>query len=94
MGMMYASSMISQMARLAQEIDASPIFPITEIVIIKNHKLDDTFLHVAFVSHGQLRTMSDLTCSDTNWRIEEATRGGLNGSLIKFFHMNPAYVPH
>jgi hypothetical protein len=31
---------------LAQEIVASSIFPVTEILAIKDHKLDNTFLHI------------------------------------------------
>jgi hypothetical protein len=51
---------------LAQEIVASPIFPIIEILAIENHKLNDTFLYVAFVSQNLLRTTSDLTGSDSS----------------------------
>jgi hypothetical protein len=53
---------------LAQEIVASLVFPVTEILTIEDHKLYDTFLHVVFGSKSLLRTMSDLTSSDTNWR--------------------------
>jgi hypothetical protein len=75
------------------------VLSINKIFTIKNHKLDDAFLHVAFGSQSQLRTTSELTCFDTNGRTEEVTRGGVgvgrvNGSLIKFFHKKPAYVPH
>jgi hypothetical protein len=49
-----------------QEIVASPIFLVTKILIIEEHKLYDTFLHIAFGSQSLLRTMSDLTGSDTN----------------------------
>jgi hypothetical protein len=42
------------------------VLPITEIFSIQNNKLDDTFLHVAFMSQSQLRTTSDQTYSDTN----------------------------
>jgi hypothetical protein len=51
---------------LAQKIVVSPIFGITEILTIENHKLDDTFLRVAFESQSLLRITSDLTASDTN----------------------------
>jgi hypothetical protein len=34
---------------LAQEIVASLVFPVTEILAIENDKLYGTFLHVAFV---------------------------------------------
>jgi hypothetical protein len=51
---------------LAQEIVASLVFSITKILAIEDNELHDTFLHVAFKSQSQLRTMSDLTCSNTN----------------------------
>jgi hypothetical protein len=51
---------------LAQEIVTSLVFPITEILVIEDNKLHDTFLHVTFRSESWLRTMSDLTHSDTN----------------------------
>jgi hypothetical protein len=37
---------------LAQEIVASPVFPITEILAIEDNKLHDTFLHVDFGSQS------------------------------------------
>jgi hypothetical protein len=51
---------------LVQEIVASLIFPIIEILAIEDNELHDTFLHVAFRSQNQLRTICDLTHSDTN----------------------------
>jgi hypothetical protein len=51
---------------LAQEIVASLIFSVTEIIAIEDHKLDDTFLHVAFRSQSLLKPTSDQTGSDTN----------------------------
>jgi hypothetical protein len=51
---------------LTQEIVASPVFLITKILIIDDNELHDTFLHVAFGSQNWLRTMSDLTRSNTN----------------------------
>jgi hypothetical protein len=61
---------------LAHEIVVSLVFPITEILAIEDNELHDTFIHVTFESQSRLRTMSYLTRSDTNWRIEEGTRGG------------------
>jgi hypothetical protein len=49
-----------------QEIVASSVFLVTKILVIEDHKLYDTFLHIAFESQSLLRTMSDLTGSDTN----------------------------
>jgi hypothetical protein len=51
---------------LAPEIVASPVFPITKILAIEDNELHNTFLLVAFRSQSQLRTMSDLTHSNTN----------------------------
>jgi hypothetical protein len=51
---------------LAQEIVANPVFPITEILVIEDNELHDTFLHVTFGSQSWLRTTSDLAHSDTN----------------------------
>jgi hypothetical protein len=51
---------------LTQEVGVSSVFPITEILTIENHKLDDTFLHVVFGSQSLLRITSDLTDSETN----------------------------
>jgi hypothetical protein len=51
---------------LTQKIDASSVLPITEILVIEDHKLDMTFLHVAFRSQSLLKPTSDQTGSDTN----------------------------
>jgi hypothetical protein len=53
-------------ATLAQEIVASLLFPVTEIITIEDHKLYDTFLHVAFGSQNMLKPTSDQTDSDSN----------------------------
>jgi hypothetical protein len=50
----------------AQEIVVGQVFPITEILIIEDNEIHDTFLHIAFGSQNLLRTTSDLTGSDTN----------------------------
>jgi hypothetical protein len=50
----------------AQEIVASLIFPVTEILIIEDHELYGTFLHVAFGSQSILKPTSDQTDFDTN----------------------------
>jgi hypothetical protein len=51
---------------LAQEIVASPDFPITKILAIEDNELHGTFLHVTFGSQSRLRTTRDLTHSDNN----------------------------
>jgi hypothetical protein len=51
---------------LAQGIVASSVFPLTEILSIEDHKLDITFLHVAFGSQSLLKPTIDKTCSDIN----------------------------
>jgi hypothetical protein len=57
---------LSNGVTLAQEIVASSVFTVTEILAIKNHKLDSTFLHVAFRSQSLLNPTGDQTGSDTN----------------------------
>jgi hypothetical protein len=51
---------------LTQKIIASSVFPVTEILTIEDHKLNNTFLHVTFGSQSLLKTTSDQTGSDTN----------------------------
>jgi hypothetical protein len=53
-------------ATLAQKIVASLVLPITEILVIENDKLNNTFLHVAFRSQSLLKPTGDQTSSDTN----------------------------
>jgi hypothetical protein len=53
-------------AALAQEIVASSIFSVTEILAIENDKFYGTFLHVAFGSQSLLKPTSDQTGSDIN----------------------------
>jgi hypothetical protein len=57
---------LSNDATLAQEIVASSVFLVTEILTIKNHKLNSTFLHVAFRSQSLLKLTGDQTGSDIN----------------------------
>jgi hypothetical protein len=73
---------------LAQEIVASLVFPITEILVIEDNELHNTFLLVAFGSQSLLRITSDLIGSDTNRRTEGGDQRGVNGSLNKFFYKN------
>jgi hypothetical protein len=70
-------------APLAQEIVASSIFSVTEILAIKDHKLNNTFLHVAFRSQSMLKPTSDQIGSDTNLRTGEGNQG-VNESQSKF----------
>jgi hypothetical protein len=51
---------------LAQEIVVSSVFLVTEILVIEDHKLNITFLHVAFGSQSLLKVTSDQTVSNTN----------------------------
>jgi hypothetical protein len=51
---------------LSQKIVASSIFTITEILVIEDHKLYNTFLHVAFMSQSLLKLASDQTGFDIN----------------------------
>jgi hypothetical protein len=45
---------LSNGTTLAQEIVASSVLPITEVLVIKDHKLYGTLLHVAFGSQSLL----------------------------------------
>jgi hypothetical protein len=51
---------------LAQEIVVNLIFLVTEILAIETHKLDITFLHVAFRSQSLLKPTSEKISSETN----------------------------
>jgi hypothetical protein len=42
------------------------VFSVTEIIVIKDHKLNNTFLHVAFGSQSLLKSTGDQTDSDIN----------------------------
>jgi hypothetical protein len=44
---------------LPQEIVASSVFVVTEILTIEDRKLDNTFLYVAFRSKSLLKSTSD-----------------------------------
>jgi hypothetical protein len=57
---------LSNDATLAQEIVASSVFPVTEVLVIEDHNLNNTFLHVAFESQSMLNPTSDQTGSDIN----------------------------
>jgi hypothetical protein len=46
-------------AALAQEIVASSVFSVTEILTIEDHKLNNTILHVAFGSQSLLKPTGD-----------------------------------
>jgi hypothetical protein len=51
---------------LAQDIVAGSVLPITKILTIEDHKLNNTFLHVAFRSQSLLKPTDDQIGSDTN----------------------------
>jgi hypothetical protein len=53
-------------AALAQEIVAGSVLPITKIIAIEDHKLNNAFLHVAFRSQSLLKPSGDQTGSNTN----------------------------
>jgi hypothetical protein len=57
---------LSNGTTLAQKAVASLVFPVTEILAIEDHKLHNTFLHVAFRSQSLLKPTVDQTGSDTN----------------------------
>jgi hypothetical protein len=51
---------------LAKKIVASSVFPVTKIIVVKEHKLKNTFLHVAFKLQSLLKPTGDQTGSDIN----------------------------
>jgi hypothetical protein len=51
---------------LTQEIVANLVFPVIEILTIKDHKLYDTFLHVTFGSQSLLKPTNDHTGYNIN----------------------------
>jgi hypothetical protein len=57
---------LSNGVTLAQKIVASLVFSVTEILVIEDHKLNNTFLHVVFRSQSLLKPTGDQTGSDTN----------------------------
>jgi hypothetical protein len=65
---------------LAQEIVASSVIPITKILTIEDHKLDNNFLHIAFGSQSMLKPTSDQTGFDTLKDQRRRSEGSVNGS--------------
>jgi hypothetical protein len=57
---------LSNSTTLAQEIAVGSVLSITKILTIEDHKLDSTFLHVAFGSQSLLKLISDQTGFDTH----------------------------
>jgi hypothetical protein len=57
---------LSNGTTLAQELVASSVFPVTEILTIENDKLHNIFLHIAFGSQSLLKPTSDQIGFDTN----------------------------
>jgi hypothetical protein len=57
---------LSNSTILTQKIVAGLVLPITEIITIEDHKLDNTFLYYAFGSPSLLKPTSDQTGFDTN----------------------------
>jgi hypothetical protein len=53
-------------ATLTQKIVESSVFSVTEILVIEDHKLNNTFLHVAFGSQSLLKPTEEQTGSATN----------------------------
>jgi hypothetical protein len=51
---------------LAKKIVTSSVFSLTKILVIEDHKLDSTFVHVTFRSQNLLKATSDETKFNTN----------------------------
>jgi hypothetical protein len=63
-------------AALAQEILVGSVLPIIEILAIKDHKLNNTFLHVFFRSQSLLKPTGDKPALIPIEGLEKVTRGG------------------
>jgi hypothetical protein len=61
---------------MTQEVVESLVFLINETLAIENHKLYDTFFHVAFRSQSLLRTLNDLITLIVIKGPDKATKGG------------------
>jgi hypothetical protein len=77
---------------LAQKIVVSSIFLITKIIIIKDHKLHNIFLHIVFRSQSMLKPTSNQTGSYTNWRTGEGDQKRCEWEPIKILRENLAYI--
>jgi hypothetical protein len=53
-------------ANLSSSTVASSVFPVTKILAIEDHKLDNIFLHLSFGSQSLLKSTSDQIISNTN----------------------------
>jgi hypothetical protein len=53
-------------AKNIDKIIMSSVFSVTEILVIENYKLDNTFLHITFGSQSLLKLTSDQTGYDIN----------------------------
>jgi hypothetical protein len=71
-------------AALTQKIVATLIFPVTEILAIEDHKLNSTFLYVAFRSQSLLKPTGDKPTLIPIDGPEKAIRGRVNESQSKF----------
>jgi hypothetical protein len=61
---------------LTQKIVVSLVLQKSEILTVEDHKLYNTFLHVAFGSQSLLKSTSDQTGTDTNCRARECDQVG------------------
>jgi hypothetical protein len=61
---------------LNQKIIASLVFPVTEILAIEDHKLYDTYLHIAFRSQSILKQLVTKPALIPNEGPDKATRRG------------------
>jgi hypothetical protein len=61
---------------LTQKIVASSIFLVTKILVIEDHKLDSTFLHVVFESQSLLNQQVTKLALISIQGLENAIRGG------------------
>jgi hypothetical protein len=61
---------------LTQKIVVSSVLPINEILTIEDHKLHNTFLHIAFESQSLLKPLVTKPALIPIEGLEKAIRGG------------------
>jgi hypothetical protein len=69
---------------LTQKIVVSSVLPLIEIITIKEHKLDSTFLHVIFGSQSLLNQQVIKPALISSEGAEKVIRCGVNESQLKF----------
>jgi hypothetical protein len=82
----------SRGSRTPQKIVVNSVLSITKIIVIEDHKIYCTFLHIAFGSKCLLNITSDQIGSDINWRVGEDDQMGGEREPITISRWNLSYV--